>query len=92
MKARSQDLAWQKVGGEVVILDLRSQSYLSLNHSGAMLWPLLVAGTSRPALAAALIAAYHLDEDAADRDVNALLAQLAEAGLLEETGDAYRKS
>ena len=81
--ARSGALEWQAVDEEVVIPDLRTACYLSLNRSGATLWPLIVAGTTREALVAALVAGYGIDGGSAARDVRALLAQLAAAALLE---------
>lgn len=88
IKVRTADLEWQLVDGEVVILDLRTSCYLSLNRSAATLWPAVVAGTSRGALVDSLTASYGIDTQAADRDVDALVAQLADADLLEEGEDA----
>ena len=36
--------------GEAAVIDLRSGSYFSLNPTGALLWPLLVEGTTTAAL------------------------------------------
>ena len=86
--ARSHELEWRQVDEEVVILDLRTQTYLSLNHSGARLWPLLTAGAPRHALVDELVAAYQVDRARASGDVDQLVAQLAAADLLEEVGGA----
>ena len=74
ISARSRELEWRRVGEEVVILDLQTQRYFSLNHSGARLWTLLTAGTSRRQLIEELVAAYQIDEAAAGRDVEILIA------------------
>jgi hypothetical protein len=84
--ARKEDLETRSVDGELVLLDLRSQTYLSLNRAGALLWPMMEAGTERAALVDALRATYELPEEVAARDVGALLSQLTEAGLVEVEG------
>ena len=85
--ARTSDLEWREVDDEVVLLDLRTQTYLALNRSGAWLWPLIVEGVERGHLVEALIAGHNVDESVAVRDVDVLVDQLREAGLL-QTGDS----
>lgn len=86
--ARSGDLEWQIVDEEVVILDLRTQCYLSLNRSGAALWPLVVAGTSLRQLVGTLVETFDTDESVAGRDVERLVAQLSDADLLDDDAPA----
>lgn len=83
LRARD-DLHWRLVDDEVVILDLRTSRYLSLNRTGAELWMLLVEGSSRTRLVDALSDGHRIDRADAGRDVDRLLGQLAEAGLVEE--------
>ncbi len=85
--ARRADLEWRSVDGEVIVLDLRSQRYLSLNKSGAQLWPLIVEGSTEARLAGALVERFGIAGPDAEHDVGALLVQLREADLL-ETDDA----
>ena len=80
--ARSTDLETRTVDGELVLLDLRAQCYLSLNRTGAELWPLIVEGTTPERLAEALRARFGVSVDVAARDVGILLGQLREADLL----------
>ena len=82
---RDRELEWRRLDGEVVILDLRPQRHLSLNKSGATPWSPLAAGTSRQERADELVGRYAISIDAAGRDVELLLGQLADAGLLEGT-------
>ena len=81
--ARSEDLEAREVEDELVLLDLRTQTYLSLNPTGAQLWPLMVEGTDRAALVAALCERHDIAVAVAERDVDALVAQLREANLLQ---------
>lgn len=87
LHARTEDLEWQLVDDEIVILDLRTHRYLSLNRAGARLWPLLAKGTSRARLVEELVAGYQIDPRDAGRDVERLLGQLIGAGLLTDLGD-----
>lgn len=84
--ARSEDLEAREVEDELVLLDLRTQTYLSLNPAGAHLWPLMVQGTDRDALVDALRQRHDISVEVAERDVDALVAQLREADLLQPAG------
>jgi hypothetical protein len=83
IRARTTDLETRAVEGELVLLDLRTQRYLSLNRTGAELWPLMVEGTERSSLVEALVHHHHLAQDVAARDVDALVTQLSDADLLQ---------
>ena len=83
LRARTEDLVYRDVDDTVVMLDLRTQHYLSLNESGAELWPLIARGARRDELVDALRDRYGLSDDDATRDVGALIEQLTAAGLLE---------
>jgi PqqD family protein of HPr-rel-A system len=78
----SPKASFAELGGEAVVLDLRSGRYFQVNRSGALLLRLLAQGTDRAALEAALATEYRLDAPAARRDVDAWLARLDEGGLL----------
>jgi hypothetical protein len=73
---------WREVDGEVLVLDLRNSSYLAINRSGTLLWPLLLAGATRAALAAALCEAHDPPPADAASDVEDFLRWLDERGLL----------
>lgn len=77
-RARSTELSWREVDGEVVLLDERDWSYLHLNGSGALLWAHLSGeqGATAEALVSALTDAYAVDAVEARADVNALIADL----------------
>ena len=86
IRARSDDLECRSLEDSLVILDLRTEHYLSLNRAGSELWPLLVAGTSREVLVQALCDRYDLDAARAGDDVDTLLGQLRGADLLQREG------
>lgn len=75
---------WRRVDGEIVALDLISSSYVSINGSGAVLWPSLDAGATRETLVARLVEEFDLSQGDATHDVHAFLAELSRLRLLEE--------
>ena len=83
LRIREEDVHWRQVGDEVVILDLRTSQYFSLNGTGALLWPLLSGGATAAELATELATAFDLDAETAQRDVEAFLAALRERDLLD---------
>ena len=75
-------LEWQKVDDEVVVLDLGESVYLGVNDTGAVLWPLVVAGTSQDRLVDELTSRFGIDDDRARADVAAFVDQLRSLSLL----------
>ena len=81
-KLRGEGLATQTLDDEVVVLDLKSSSYLLLNPTGATLWPLLTEGATLEALVGHLVNEFSVDLDVAGRDAAAFVADLERLGLL----------
>jgi hypothetical protein len=69
-------VSFREVGGEVVVLDVRNSSYVTVNEAGAVLWRLLASGATLDDLAGALVDRFALDADAARRDARAFLESL----------------
>lgn len=84
MKLRSDDLVWQKVDSEIVVLDLRTSIYFRVNGSGATLWELLVTDVTRPQLEAVLVDTYGLTAEQAATDVGVFLDDARGRGFLED--------
>ena len=82
LRLRSDALQWRAIDGEIVALDAATTEYLAVNHSGAILWQQLAAGTSRAQLVHALMGAFELDEKTAKLDVDRFLAELRAQGVL----------
>jgi len=79
-------VSWLPVEGQVVVLDLRTARYLSLNDSAARLWAVLAGGGTVGDLVASLRDEFGIDELEATRDVGAFLDDLRQRGLLDEAG------
>lgn len=76
------DLVWQEVDGGLVLLDLRSSTYLILNRTGSQLWSMLVQGHNEVDLAGRLVEDYGLSTDHAERDVRSFMEHLRSNHLL----------
>jgi Coenzyme PQQ synthesis protein D (PqqD) len=86
LRLRSEDLHWHAVEGEVLALDARTQLYLTINESGALLWDLLARGTTRAELVDRLVREYDLAPDRAASDVDLMVGDLSGRGLLADVG------
>ena len=73
----------RSVDGEVVAVDMEGGVYLAVNPTGALLWPLLEAGATEPALIAQLLESFDVDAPRAEAEVAGWLAWLNEHALLE---------
>ena len=73
---------WREVGDEIVILDVPTATYLTLNSSAVTLWKRLEEGASPAELAAELVAIYAISEDKAATHVQAFLGALQERSLI----------
>jgi hypothetical protein len=80
-------MSWRRSGDEVIILDLASSEYLSLNASAGLLWEHLAACTSanERTLTQVLVDAYELDPGRARGDVAAFVAVMDDRDLLERS-------
>ncbi len=71
------------LGGEAVILDLKSGVYHGLNEVGARVWNLIQQPKAVKDIKAALLEEYEVEPEQCDRDLMALLEELLDAGLIE---------
>ncbi len=86
MKLRVDDITWREIDGDLVILDLRSSTYLTANSSGSVLIRHLTEERTPQQLTQALVDAFEVTEQQAQRDVQLFLDVLGERGLLEHAG------
>lgn len=82
---RGDAVSWAPTDdGAIVVLDLRTSKYLSLNSSGSVLWQELARGVSADELVQALIERFGVTTEVAEADVAEFLATLRERDLLVE--------
>jgi hypothetical protein len=82
LRVRSANLSWQQVDDEIVILDLTTSRYLSLNGTAVRLWRRLVDGAGVNELVADLRDEFDVSDAQAGADVVAFLEQCRELGLV----------
>jgi len=75
----------RELDGDVVILDITSGRYFSINDVGALVWERLADDTDRDTLVEAVTETFDVDSATATADIDALLDQLTEAGLISES-------
>jgi len=73
---------WSGLGDAVVILDLASSAYLSLDDVGAAVWGSLAESCTVGELEAGLAAVYDVDPAKLRKDLRAFLADLVDRGLV----------
>ena len=82
---RSDDVLFQEVGGEAVLLDLASEQYFGLDPVGTRIWQLLGQHASLQTVFDTLCDEYDADQDRIRADLITLVEQLASAGLIRVT-------
>lgn len=78
-----RDVVFRELGGEMVLLDLKSGVYYGLNEIGARMWSLLVELRDPGQVVDALERQYAADRPQLVRDLEKLVAALSEKGLLD---------
>ena len=86
MKLRADHLTWREIDGDLVILDLRSSTYLTANASGAVLMKELTQDRTDDELVQALVDAFGISRSQAESDVGGFVESLRNGGMLEHTG------
>ena len=87
IKVVSEQVATE-IGGEMVILHLKSGQYYGLNSVGLRIWELLQRTTSVGQILETLITEYDAPPASIERDLEKLLDSLLKAGLIEVVHEA----
>ena len=82
--APAGDVIVKAVGDELVLLDYAREVYYGLDPIGARVWQLLVEGSTCGVVVDALQAAHDVTREQLEGDVERLIGELLEAGLLRE--------
>jgi hypothetical protein len=86
LRVRVDQVAWRDVGDELIVLELATSTYLTLNGSAKHLWLDLSAGATAEELVASLVSTYGISAAQAATDTQAFLAALLERKLIEVDG------
>lgn len=82
MPKLTENVTWQEIDGELVVLDLSRSVYLTTNRTGAFLAKQLRDERDRDELVTSLVAEYGIEQHVASNDVDDFLDQLAQEQLL----------
>lgn len=78
----SPDALFRELRGGAVALNLQTGQYYSLNEVGTRMWELLQEEGSEDAAVSAIVEEYDVDPEQAAQDLNRLLQELQESGLI----------
>ena len=78
-------ILYQKVGEEIVLLNIASQEYFGLDNVGSDVWQLLMEHRDVAAVAKRLAALYSVDEQTVRSDIEPMISDLVAAKLLKTT-------
>ena len=79
----SKDQVSSDLGGEAVILNLKSGVYYSLNEVGVSIWNLIQQPKTVDEIRNAILAEYEVEPEQCDHDLLKLLQELVTVGLIE---------
>ena len=71
------------LGGEVVILDMQSEEYFSLDGVGTRIWKMIEIPTTVHEILTAILQVCDVEPTRAERDLLAVLGEMAQEGLIE---------
>jgi hypothetical protein len=84
LQLRSDDVVWREDDGELVVFELSTTTYLTLNGTARQLWGRLSEGATSDELIGSLLEAHPISRDQASADVHAFLASLVERDLIDQ--------
>jgi len=80
--APSDDVIFQSLHDEIVLLNMKTQEYFGLDDVGSKMWNLLVQSGDAEIVADCLCAEYDVERETVRKDLDILIERLLEAGLL----------
>ena len=86
LQLRVDDVVWREVEDELIILELSTSVYLSLNGTARHLWEELATGTTIDGLVHVLTDQYGIDSERARGDAESFLSDLTSRSLLVRGG------
>jgi hypothetical protein len=82
-RIRDADVTWRAIDDQVVVLNLITSQYLTLNGTASELWRLLAPGATESGLVAYLVTTYDLESAMATADVAVFLDECRQHEVIE---------
>jgi hypothetical protein len=84
--AASSDVVTRRLDEELIMLDLASENYFGLDEVGARMWEVVSAAPNLQAAFDELLSEYDVDAERLHLDLEELVSQLLERGLVQLQG------
>ena len=78
----AKHVAWRKVDDEIVILDLETSVYYSLNETASQVWELVGKGLSEDAISTELADTFDKDVKGVKKDVSSVIKKMKKENLI----------
>ena len=82
IQLKVDDVVWREVEDDLVILELSTSTYVTLNGSAKFLWEILVLGSTLDELVLSLVGRYSISPEQAKFDVESFVSALDERELI----------
>ncbi len=82
LQLKVDDVVWREIGDELVVLELSTSTYLTLNGTARYLWESLTDATTTDGLVERLVEHYQISADQARSDTESFLSALADRELI----------
>jgi len=80
------DVMFQEVSGELVLLDLNSESYFGLDAVGTRIWQLIAEDGNLQRVFECMLTEYAVEPEKLEQDLTELVTGLRDNGLIEIVG------
>jgi len=87
LEVNAERAAGDVIDGEAIIINLETGVYYSMQGIGGDVWSMIAAQRSFGSMLDAIVAAYDVNADDARRDLEAVLGQLLDEGLVRFAGE-----
>ena len=82
LQLKADDVVWREIGDELVVLELSTSTYLTLNGTARYLWESLTDATTIDGLSEILVEHYQISADQARSDAESFVSALADRELI----------
>jgi len=81
----TENFAWRNVNDEIIILNLKSGEYFTLNDVAQCIWSAVTEEKSVEEIKVKIIDEYDVSTERAERDIDNFIAGMIEQGLIHKT-------
>lgn len=80
--SRSEDYLSNEIDGEIVMMNIETGAYVSLNPTGKSIWDLLNEPTSIDVIINSLIKEYNISKEACENDIKPFIQKLIDQKII----------